>query len=70
MFLMLRKPDKMNQSEPLNLKNVTDVEQAIRTAVTGIRYGSIEILIHDFKIVHTERKERVRFAIDRFRDSR
>lgn len=70
MFLMLKKPDEMNQSEPLNLKNVSDVEQAIRTAVTGIRYGSIEILIHDFKIVQTERKERVRFAYDRSRSPR
>ncbi|HLZ35889.1 MAG TPA: YezD family protein [Nitrospira sp.] len=60
----------MNHTEPINTQNVTEVEQAIRTALNGIRYGSIEILIHDSKVVQIERKERVRFAFDRLRAHR
>jgi hypothetical protein len=33
----------------------------IASALTGIRYGSIEIVIHDSRIVQIERKEKVRF---------
>jgi hypothetical protein len=29
----------------------------------GIRYGSIEIVIHDSRIVQIERKEKVRFDV-------
>jgi hypothetical protein len=37
----------------------------IATALAGIRYGSIEIVIHDSRIVQIERKEKVRFERDR-----
>ena len=36
------------------------VEQAIRLALKGIRFGSIEIIIHDSKVVQIERKEKTR----------
>jgi hypothetical protein len=32
-------------------------------AIEGIRYGSVEIIIHDRKIVQIERKEKVRFDV-------
>ena len=32
-------------------------------AIEGIRYGSVEIIIHDRKIVQIERKEKVRLEV-------
>ena len=37
------------------------VEQAILRALKGIRYGSVEIIIHDSRVVQIERKEKTRF---------
>lgn len=37
------------------------VEQAILLALKGIRYGSVEIIVHDSKVVQIERKEKTRF---------
>jgi hypothetical protein len=37
------------------------IEQAILIALKGIRFGSVEIIIHDFKVVQIERKEKTRF---------
>lgn len=37
----------------------------IATAIGGIRYGSIEITIHDSRIVQIERKEKLRFDRER-----
>ena len=37
------------------------VEQAILLALKGIRYGSVEIVVHDSKVVQIERRERTRF---------
>ena len=36
-------------------------ERAILQAVKGIRFGSVEIIIHDSKVVQIERKEKTRF---------
>jgi hypothetical protein len=40
------------------------VEQEILQAIRSIRYGSVEIVIHDSKVVQIERKEKVRFAAE------
>ncbi|UVT17103.1 MAG: YezD family protein [Nitrospira sp.] len=37
------------------------VEQAILLALRGIRFGSVEIIVHDSKVVQIERKEKTRF---------
>jgi hypothetical protein len=37
------------------------VEQAILLALKGIRYGSVEIIVHDSKVVQIERREKMRF---------
>ncbi len=34
---------------------------AILEAIQGIRYGSVEVVIHDSKIVQVEKKEKIRF---------
>ena len=37
------------------------VERKILDAVKSLRYGSVEITVHDSKVVQIERKERFRF---------
>ena len=39
----------------------SDVMAKLLEAIAGIRYGSVEIIIHDGRIVQIERKEKVRF---------
>jgi hypothetical protein len=39
----------------------TAVRERILQALEGIRFGAVEIVIHDGKVVQIERKERVRF---------
>jgi len=39
----------------------SEVEREIARAVAGIAYGSVEIVIHDGKVVQIERKEKTRF---------
>jgi len=36
-------------------------ERQVIDAVRGIRYGSVEIVVHDARIVQIERREKVRF---------
>ena len=40
-----------------------DVTATLLEAIGGIRYGSVEIVIHDRKIVQIERKEKVRLDV-------
>lgn len=41
-----------------------EIGREILLAIKGIRYGSVEIVIHDSKVVQIERKEKVRFDRD------
>ena len=38
----------------------SEVEQAIQLALKGLRFGSVEIVVHDSKVVQIERKEKTR----------
>ncbi|MCI0591777.1 MAG: YezD family protein [Gammaproteobacteria bacterium] len=38
-----------------------DLVQQILRALRGIRYGSIELVVHDGRVVQIERKEKLRF---------
>jgi hypothetical protein len=40
----------------------SDMRTTVLEAIKGIRYGSVEITIHDSKVVQIERKEKVRIA--------
>lgn len=40
-----------------------DITAKLLEAIDGIRYGSVEIVIHDRKIVQIERKEKLRLDI-------
>ena len=42
-----------------------DIEQHILQAIKNVRYGSVEIIIHDSKVVQIERKEKIRFVPER-----
>jgi hypothetical protein len=44
----------------LNGKSQNDANELLRDALKDIRFGSIEIIIHDSKIVQIERKEKFR----------
>jgi hypothetical protein len=51
----------MKGAEPTDRDNHQEIEQAILLALKGIRFGSIEIVVHDSKVVQIERKEKMRF---------
>jgi len=46
-----------------------EIAQRILLAIQGIRYGSVEILIHDSQVVQIERKEKLRFDSGRTEDA-
>ena len=39
-----------------------EVEQEIIRALQNLAFGSVEIVVHDSKVVQIERKEKVRFS--------
>ena len=41
-----------------------DIERQILRAIKEVRYGSVEIIIHDSKVVQIERKEKIRLDKD------
>ncbi len=45
-------------------------ERAVRQAVRSLRYGSVEVQVHDGRVVQVETREKVRFADDRRPDDR
>ncbi len=47
-------------TEPLNHEGL----QKILKAMAGLKFGSIEITIHEGRIVQIERKEKVRFNVN------
>jgi hypothetical protein len=42
-------------------RDIADVANQIAAALQGIRFGSVEIIIHENKVVQIERKEKLRF---------
>ena len=40
-------------------------ERTVRHAVRALRYGSVEVQVHDGRVVQVETREKVRFAADR-----
>lgn len=39
----------------------SDIDQTILQAVRSLDYGSVEIVVHDARVVQIERREKVRF---------
>lgn len=50
-----RAPVRMDEEE------INRIEREVRLALSQIRYGSIEIVIQDSRVVQIERREKVRF---------
>ena len=48
--------------QPKNGKSQGEVEELILQTIRGIRYGSVEIVIHNAQVVQVERREKLRFA--------
>ena len=53
--------DLVDNYEPQTEQDLTHVVSALR----GVRYGSVEIIIHDSRIVQIERREKLRFERER-----
>jgi hypothetical protein len=47
-----------------------DWERAVRRAVERLRFGSVEVQVHDGRVVQVETREKVRFADERRPDDR
>jgi hypothetical protein len=41
-----------------------DIAHKILLAIKGLRFGSVEVVIHDSRIVQIERKEKIRIDTD------
>jgi hypothetical protein len=54
----------MNISHKVNLSQVVSQEvlQELLHAIESLRFGSIEITLHDGKVTQIERREKVRFG--------
>lgn len=50
----------MTDAVTQNIRDTVLPLEQIRAALAGIRFGSVEIVIHDGKVVQIERKEKVR----------
>ena len=48
------------QQEIQSQQHNQDIAHKILLAIKGLRYGSVEIIIHDSRIVQIERKEKIR----------
>lgn len=52
----------------LNMENdhfYRRIEQTIQQALKDLRFGSVEIIVHDSKVVQIERREKMRVEHDR-----
>ena len=43
------------------MSELNEVERHILDAVSGIKYGAVEVIIHDSRVVQIERSEKTRF---------
>ncbi|MEW5755947.1 MAG: YezD family protein [Pseudomonadota bacterium] len=43
------------------IRHEEQVWQYLREAVKELRYGSVEVIVHDGKVVQIERREKLRF---------
>jgi hypothetical protein len=54
----------------IDLKEPEAWESAVRRAVANLRFGSVEVLVHDGRVVQVETREKVRFTDRRPPDTR
>ena len=51
----------MSGIEESKLTEELSAERRIMNAIRSLRYGSVEVVIHDSRIVQVERREKIRF---------
>jgi hypothetical protein len=56
-------PELHNTKHPAGKSTAHNGIERIVQALQGIRFGAVEIVIHDGRIVQIERKEKVRFDV-------
>lgn len=56
--------------ESVEIDDVPDWMRVLYRAVRGLRYGSVEVLVHDGRVVQVETRQKVRFAEGRPLDAR
>ncbi len=56
--------NSMDRLHAVDEERSRDIVEEILRAISGIRYGSVEVVIHDARVVQIERKEKVRFDKD------
>jgi hypothetical protein len=54
-------PSSASVRPELSVSSLTEVERQILTSLQQIRFGSLEIVIHDSRVVQIERSEKLRF---------
>jgi hypothetical protein len=54
----------VNSQNNLERDRNSEIERQILRAVKSVRYGSVEIIIHDSKVVQIDRKEKIRLDKD------
>jgi len=61
----MRIQEQLIQSQQQN----QDIANKILLAIKDLRFGSVEVIIHDSRIVQIERKEKIRIDTDSSRTS-
>lgn len=51
-------PGQTDKSGPMRIP--TDIKQRILSAIANIEYGSVEVVVHDGKVVQIECREKIR----------
>ena len=59
----MRTATKLEALKPMERESQS-IEQAVLRALEGIRFGSVEITIHDSRVVQIERREKLRLDRD------
>lgn len=57
---MKQPPGTVRQEESHRRVLSDSIARQIAQAVSSIRYGSVEIIMHDGRLVHIEKRERIR----------
>jgi hypothetical protein len=64
-LLNMSTQQRVIQSQELN----QDIAHRILLAIKDLRFGSVEVIIHDSRVVQIERKEKIRIETDSSRTS-
>jgi hypothetical protein len=59
------RPEDLTDGPALELPLPAALTRELALALRSIRYGAIELVIHDGRVVQLERREKVRFELDR-----